>query len=354
MPPKKAPEVETSTETSADPQPGGPLLCLFKKQVKSEIADREGHDDVVNSPGKPTMLSQDKARYNKFQYRYKTAPQEVKEAWSQLQKEKNPEEMQKFMEEVIQTKGKYTSSFLTRCKTTKFEEMEGEEGGWISWSKAAEEEGGCDILQEMLQAKTIEIRRNPKLPASSSIPFPRNQQVRFVKEVFCRKRKRGEETRREDADEDPETVESFAATYDHFMHNNTNSASSTSAGSNWAPPGPGKDVGGQAERDKTTVTNLRKAHSLWDRSTRDFEALVRKSGSHPNTTGCKFEKDLALIIKSGASLDSAVKGFEQTFLEGKSFSDEEIKKAADVSNNVLKLVKEGQKKAAALRPWFKL
>ena len=185
----------------------------------------------------------------------------------------------------------------------------------------------------MLQAKTIEIRRNPKLPASSSIPFPRNQQVRFVKEVFSRKRKRGEETRREDADEDPETVESFAATYDHFMHNSLNAASSTSAGSNWrAPPGPGKDVGGQAERDKTTVTNLRKAHSLWDRSTRDFEALVRKSGSHPNTTGCKFEKDLALIIKSGASLDSAVKG--------KSFSDEEIKKAADVSNNVLKLVKE--------------
>ena len=46
MPPKKAkpdvrgaPEVETSTETSADARPGGSLLCLFKKQVKSEIAD---------------------------------------------------------------------------------------------------------------------------------------------------------------------------------------------------------------------------------------------------------------------------------------------------------------------------
>ena len=61
-----------------------------------------------------------------------------------------------------------------------------------------------------------------------------------------------------------------------------------------------------------------------------------------------------LVVKSSASLDSAVKGFAQAFLEGKSFSDEEIKKAADVSNNVLKLVKEGQKKAAALRPWFKL
>ena len=113
-----------------------------------------------------------------------------------------------------------------------------------------------------------------------------------MKEVFSRKRKRGEETRREDAGEDPETVEIFAATYDHFVHNGLNAASSTSAGSNLgAPPGPGEDVGGQAERDKTTVTNLRKARSLWDRSTRDFAALVRKSGSHPNTTGCKFEKD---------------------------------------------------------------
>ena len=63
---QQAPEVETSTETSADPRPGGPLLCLFKKQVKSEIADRGGHDDVVSSLGKPTLLSQDKAKYNKF------------------------------------------------------------------------------------------------------------------------------------------------------------------------------------------------------------------------------------------------------------------------------------------------
>ena len=76
------------------------------------------------------------------------------------------------------------------------------------------------------------------------------------------------------------------------------------------------------ERDKTTVMNLHTAHSFWDRSARDFEALVRKSGSHPNTTGCKFEKDLVLIIKTGALLDSAVKSFEQTFIEGKSFSDE--------------------------------
>ena len=94
------------------------------------------------------------------------------------------------------------------------------------------------------------------------------------------------------------------------------------------------------ERDNTTVMNLRTAHSFWDRSARDFEALVRKSGSHPNTTGCKFEKDLVLIIKTGALLDSAVKSFEQTFIEGKSFSDEEIKKAADVSNNVLTLAEE--------------
>ena len=130
-----------------------------KKQVKSEIADvasedRGGHDDVVRSPGKPTQLSQDKGKHNKFQYRYKTAPQEVKDAWSQLQKERNPEEMQKFMEEAVQTMVKYTSSFLTKCKTTKFEEMEGEEGGWISWSKAAEEEGRSDIFLEMFNAKT--------------------------------------------------------------------------------------------------------------------------------------------------------------------------------------------------------
>ena len=102
--------------------------------------------------------------------------------------------------------------------------------------------------------------------------------------MFSRKRKRGEETRREDAGEDPETVESFAATYDHFVHNGLNAASSTSAGSNLgAPPGPGEDVGSQAERDKTTVTNLRKARSLWDRSTRDFAALVRKAGAHTRT-----------------------------------------------------------------------
>ena len=214
--------------------------------------------------------------------------------------------------------------------------MEGEEGGWISWSKAAEEEGRSDILLEMFNAKTVEIRRNPKLPASSSIPFRWNQQVRFAKEVFSRKRKRAEETRREDAGEDPETVESFAATYDHFVHNGLNAASSTSAGSNLgAPPGPGEDVGGPGGEGQDDGHELAQAHTR-------------------TRQGASSRRTLVLIITSGASRDSAVQGFEQTFFEGKSFSYEEIKKAADVSNNVLKLVKEDQKKAAALRPWFKL
>ena len=214
--------------------------------------------------------------------------------------------------------------------------MEGEEGGWISWSKAAEEEGRSDILLEMFNAKTVEIRRNPKLPASSSIPFRWNQQVRFVKEVFSRKRKRAEETRREDAGEDPETVESFAATYDHFVHNGLNAASSTSAGSNLgAPPGPGEDVGVPGGEGQDDGHELAQAHTR-------------------TRQGASSRRTLVLIITSGASRDSAVQGFEQTFFEGKSFSYEEIKKAADVSNNVLKLVKEDQKKAAALRPWFKL
>eukprot|EP00973_Karenia_brevis_P057149 7950571-Karenia_brevis.AAC.1 len=43
---------------------------------------------------------------------------------------------------------------------------------------------------DMIQAKTIEHRPHPKLPPTSKIPFPQNQEFKYEKETFANKRKK--------------------------------------------------------------------------------------------------------------------------------------------------------------------
>ena len=68
------------------------------------------------------------------------------------------------------------------------ETADGEEGGWIPWKEAADKEGE-ECLLEMVKGGTVTTRRHVKLPLNSNIPWPRNQQVKYEREVWSRKRK---------------------------------------------------------------------------------------------------------------------------------------------------------------------
>ena len=116
-----------------------------------------------------------------------------------------------------------------------------------------------------------------------------------------------------------------------------------------------KEKNEQTERDKTTVCNLRKANSMWDKTRRDYNALVLKSKAHENTIGCKFEKDLEVIIEEGTQLDVKIQNLESKYLRDEPFTNAEIIDGATWSQQLMDLMKNsGNKKAAALRPWFKV
>ena len=81
-------------------------------------------------------------------------------------------------------------NYVAKLKAIHSENVEGSEGTWLPWSRAAEKEGGEDLLKEMVDAGTVTCRRNPKLPAASKIPWPQNQECQHVVESWSKKKGR--------------------------------------------------------------------------------------------------------------------------------------------------------------------
>ena len=81
-------------------------------------------------------------------------------------------------------------AYVAKLKEIKTENVDGSEGSWVPWKVAAEKEGGEDLLKEMVEAGTVTCRRNPKLPASSKIPWPQNQECQHVVESWSKKKRK--------------------------------------------------------------------------------------------------------------------------------------------------------------------
>ena len=69
----------------------------------------------------------------------------------------------------------------------------------------------------------------------------------------------------------------------------------------------------EIEGMKQAVMNGRKVHGDWDRKKRDLDGTIGLSKEHPNTQGCKFEKDLELMIEQGSKLDSQYLNLERKY-----------------------------------------
>ena len=85
----------------------------------------------------------------------------------------------------------------------------GDESEWMSWAECARKEGGDDILHEMVKVGTVNMRANPKLPASSKIEWPRNQQVAYTREFWSNKRRQETKTSASYADRDVENLAKY-------------------------------------------------------------------------------------------------------------------------------------------------
>ena len=79
-----------------------------------------------------------------------------------------------------------------------------------------------------------------------------------------------------------------------------------------------------------------------------------KSEGHPNTRGCKFEKDLASLSEQAQAIDVRTMALEKKWLCGTSLTDAEIKAAAEDTAEFVQLTKKGNKLKVALEQWMKI
>ena len=202
------------------------------------------------------------------------------------------------------------------------------------------------------------MRRNPKLAVTSKIEYPRDQQVKYIVEVWTAK-KRKEDTTGEKRAQQHENSDDAAAAAEEFekaFQNHTNISTAEPARNNDKTEKPStSEVAStptSTERDKVIVKNVRQAHSAWDRAERDFKSMVERSENHENTRGCKFESDLKGHVEAGKKLDQDVVAFELKFLGGHGYTKEDVPKAAALCKRLDAEIKAGQKKVIALKPWF--
>ena len=238
-------------------------------------------------------------------------------------------------------------------------------GGWFSWKVASEREGE-EALLEMVRAGTVKARRHPNLPPNSAIEWPRNQQVKLSQEVFSSKRKTTDEDTTTDTtqmsdESQAEFMQKFKAQRADHAHKCADSTHETSsprggAAASSSRGGAAASSSGSSVREhvKVAIASVRKAHSMWDKARREFVGLVSKSEKHPNTKGSAFERDLATFIAEGGKLDTEMMELETHFLEAGDLSDHHVKEGARLSTALHSLIKEGQKRASALKPWFKV
>ena len=117
-----------------------------------------------------------KKKYNQFNYRLKQACEADQSKYKDLQASGDDDELQVFVEAVLQSRGAPTADIISRKRSKLDEVGKKSEEGWVAWSKAARDEGE-DVLLELVEAGVIPSRVRPGLPEGSKIEYPNNLQV---------------------------------------------------------------------------------------------------------------------------------------------------------------------------------
>jgi len=316
-----------------------------------------GHDADSGAGTAAANPWDDKSTYNKLNHKLRGADPAVRQAWQDALRTRDVAQIESFMDTVMSHKrGGIPEDFVRKCKRVEKSEETSDDGGWLPWKEVADKEGH-DALMEMVTAGTVLTRRHPRLPTTSTIPYPANQQVRYVVERWKTTTKSSEhEDHVQPVAGDQDAVSAHAksvaaATAAIQSRRGGNASVQETAAPSTQGAGPNATP---SERDKTAVANVRKTHSLWDRGKREYTALISKSKACANTQGCKFELDLEGAIKEGIKLDASLMLYETKYMEGKAFTNDDVEKMSSLATKTVELIKESNKRAAALRPWFKV
>ena len=198
------------------------------------------------------------------------------------------------------------------------------------------------MLAIMIQAKTIDYRDHPKLPPGSKIQFPQNQEFKMEKETFASKRKKHE------IEELKGTNEATAASKADFL------ANVPELGGNKAARKESPNKEGGITGAATAVQNMRKTHSAWDRTKREWAGLIAQSEANTNTRGSKFESDLRAAILNGTRIDESMVTLETLYAAKSTLANDEIEQGAKLAAALVEAMKNGAKRVVALKACFKV
>ncbi|CAK0830166.1 unnamed protein product, partial [Prorocentrum cordatum] len=311
-----------------------------------------------------SWLYQDKATYNKFYYRAKAVP-EIKEMWeNEIKTTMSEADQREWVSSIISTKaGVPPDCVVQRRKELIQTQEEIKAGAWMTFHGAASKDGEVAV-KEMLRFGALKSRPNSKLPPDAELKWPCTLEVARAVEKWsdattAKKSERVDDHEGWNQDEMEEFSKATKRLSAKVKDATIAASSSGAATPGGAAPQANDGTGGQgapppAERDKVCVTNAKKSHTLWDRTRREWHALCVRSKSCENTRGCKIESDLETLLKELDALDQDIMGVETKFLSATALTDDDITTTANNVQQLVDKIKIGNKKATALKPWFKL
>ncbi|CAK0840465.1 unnamed protein product [Prorocentrum cordatum] len=295
-------------------------------------------------------IESDKAAYNAFMYRLRKQGQERKAKWKEIQKFGCAMDADNFVDEIMRTTTRQSAEFnntLTRNETLK---------EWTTFKKALEKYDE-DVLMAMIRARTLETKRDPAIPESLLVPWPKYLQVRLHSESERDRHDKGLQLT------DNTTLDDDA--YDEKYAEQSRGHNQQQGGQQQQQPPqqqqslqtePSVDKAKMPEAVAVAVKAARAAHGYIDRFVRELEAAIESSSKNENSKGDKIENDLDAMRGTLAAKDKELLTFEKKCVSsnGAGITGKEIQTAADLAKEIDDAIKNGRKKLAALRSLWKL
>ena len=171
---------------------------------------------------------------------------------------------------------------------------------------------GWDCLLEMVEDGAVESRRNPKLKATSKIPYPKHLQV-YLTESKKRSRTGTRDVSSLVVEHDivPEENEQFLKDFATKKIEAKAAVRGVAVGvvpSRGASSDSGMSIDekiakAQEEKTKLCIVGVRLQHNAWDKADREFQSMMVQAASGKNTMNSPVKDTLQEVIGSGAKID---------------------------------------------------
>ena len=160
-----------STSVTEAPDTASAARSLTSSSATAEGAG-EGSDASSRRAGAPP--SRDKTRINALNYSMRSAPEELKARYAELQSLRDKAALNDFITGVINMKGKCDDDALRRKRNAETSDSQLGVDKWITWKEAIAKHFDEDVLKELDESGEVAARKMGKLAKSSKIPWPRS------------------------------------------------------------------------------------------------------------------------------------------------------------------------------------